>query len=165
MTTARTASLATLRKAAAEAALQIQQRDSAVCRRMQQHWQQALAEGDFAGALYQQLFSRLPALQGLFAGDMREQEQRLTHTLDEAVRLLDAPDQLLLLLRASGARHLHYRVDGSYFALLGDALQAVLAQRLGTAFDATAQQDWQQFYQQMALIMQAAMAESRAQSA
>lgn len=126
--------------------------------RIRESWQQALsAPGDFAADFYAALFAAAPAVASLFPGDMTEQRSRLTQTLREAIELVDSPQELLLLLQATGVRHLHYRVEHSHFALVGQALLATVMAR-APAIDAAGRKAWSQFYAAMSTIMRGGMA-------
>jgi hemoglobin-like flavoprotein len=122
-------------------------------------WQAAIdAPGDFGGDFYRALFSVAPGVIGLFAGDMTEQQGRLTHTLAETVELVDQPETLLLLLRASGVRHHHYEVKHAYFSVMRTTLIDTIASRAGAMFDAAHRQAWEAMFDNMAVIMQDGMA-------
>lgn len=122
-------------------------------------WQAAIdAPGDFGGDFYRALFTVAPGVVGLFAGDMTEQQGRLTHTLAETVELVDQPQTLLLLLRASGVRHHHYEVKHAYFSVMRATLIDTIASRAGAMFDAAHRQAWESMFDNMAVIMQDGMA-------
>lgn len=123
-------------------------------------WQQALsAPGDFAADFYAALFAAAPAVASLFPGDMTEQRSRLTQTLREAIELVDSPAELLLLLRATGVRHLHYRVEHAHFALVGQALLATVMAR-APDINVAGRKAWSQFYAAMSTIMRGGMAQA-----
>ncbi len=125
---------------------------------IQASWAMALAvDGRFAADFYAQLFASAPQVVALFPGDMSDQQERLTHTLGECVALVDDPEALLLLLKASGARHQYYGTEHAHFAVMRQALLATLAARLGEAFEPPMQQAWGAFFDAMAVIMRAAM--------
>jgi hypothetical protein len=74
------------------------------------------------------------------------------------VRLTRTPEQLVLLLRAAGARHHHYRVKQGHIAVMETVLLDTLRARCGARFtDADAEMfgDW---FRHAALIMRHAMA-------
>ena len=122
-------------------------------------WQAAIdAPGDFGADFYRALFTVAPGVIGLFAGDMTEQQGRLTHTLAETVELVDQPETLLLLLRASGVRHHHYEVKHAYFSVMRATLIDTIASRAGAMFDAAHRQAWESMFDNMAVIMQDGMA-------
>ena len=122
-------------------------------------WQAAIdAPGDFGGDFYRALFTVAPGVIGLFSGDMTEQQGRLTHTLAETVELVDQPETLLLLLRASGVRHHHYEVKHAYFSVMRTTLIDTIASRAGAMFDAAHRQAWESMFDNMAVIMQDGMA-------
>ena len=122
-------------------------------------WEESCAApGDFAADLYRNLFAIAPTAANLFPGDLTQQRQRLTRTLTESLALLDKPQELLLLLRASGVRHVHYRTDFEHFPQLGMALDLTFQQRLEGRFDRQRRDAWRLFYSSMAAVMCAAMA-------
>jgi hemoglobin-like flavoprotein len=122
-------------------------------------WENSLqAPGDFAADLYANLFAIAPAAAELFPGDLTAQRQRLTRTLSQSLELLEQPAELLLLLKASGVRHLHYQTIYTHFPLLGTALDTTLQQRLGAHFTSAQREAWQVLFATMAAIMCGAMA-------
>ncbi|MFZ6638395.1 globin domain-containing protein [Undibacterium sp. TC4M20W] len=122
-------------------------------------WAAAIvAPGDLAVDFYRHLFAAAPAVIELFAGDMTEQQGRLTHTLEETVALVHQPEHLLLLLRASGVRHHHYQVQQAYFGVMRNILIDTLATRGGAGFTAAHRAAWEGFFDNMATIMQHGMA-------
>jgi len=124
---------------------------------IQSSWRSVLvAPGDFASEFYAALFERAPAVAALFPGDMREQQQRLTQTMSDAIELVATPQELVMLLRATGVRHLHYRVDPAHFALLGEVLCDTIAAR-DQAFDVATDVAWREFYAAMSIIMRGGM--------
>lgn len=121
-------------------------------------WNAAInAPGDFAADFYTNLFKTSPVVVGLFPGDMTEQQGRLTHTLGEAVALVHTPEHLMLLLRASGVRHHHYDVKPAYFSAMRNVLIDTIAARAGKIFTAGHRQAWENFFDNMSVIMQHGM--------
>ena len=94
----------------------------------------------------------------MFPGDLTQQRKRLTNTLSESLSLLNRPQELLLLLKASGVRHVHYGADYAHFPLLGRALDQTFRQRLGARFTPDHGQAWHLFYDSMADVLCGAMA-------
>jgi len=140
------------------------QLDAESRQRIRESWQQALsAPGEFAADFYAALFAAAPAVAGLFPGDMTEQRSRLTQTLRDAIELVDSPQELVLLLRATGVRHLHYRVEHAHFALVGQALLATISAR-APSIDAAGRKVWSQFYAAMSTIMRGGMATAASDS-
>jgi len=138
--------------------------DAASRDQIRQSWQQAMsAPGDFAVDFYSALFAAAPAVASLFPGDMTEQRWRLTQTLRDAIELVDTPQELVLLLRATGVRHLHYRVEHAHFALVGQALLATVIAR-APAIDTAGRKAWSQFYAAMSTIMRGGMASAAGES-
>lgn len=116
------------------------------------------APGEFAAELYAHLFALAPEAARLFPGDLTHQRQRLTRTLSESLALLDTPQELLLLLKASGVRHVHYHTEFGHFPLLGSALGIAFEQRLGERFTRERREAWHLYYTSMAAVMCGAMA-------
>jgi len=122
-------------------------------------WNAAInAPGDFAADFYHNLFAAAPVVIELFSGNMTEQQGRLTHTLAETVALLHNSAHLLLLLRASGVRHHHYQVKQAYFGVMRNILINTIAARAGDLFRDAHRQAWEEFFDNMATIMQSGMA-------
>lgn len=125
-----------------------------LARALRQSWQLALAgEQAFAADFYRNLFELAPQVVELFPGEMGAQQERLTHTLGECIALAEKPEELLLLLRASGARHHHYRTEIGHFVVMREALLNTLEQRLGNQFDQSMRQAWSQFFDAMSIVM------------
>lgn len=123
-----------------------------------QAWAEALAaEGELAEDFYARVFAAEPALTALFPGDMSEQKQLLTRSITTALDLIDDVDALLLLLRASGARHAHYGVAERQFDVLGKALLETIAARAGPAFSGAHEQAWAAYYSAMSAVMRDGM--------
>jgi len=127
--------------------------------RLKNSWAAAQEHGDrFGHDFYQNLFLAQPGVAALFPGDMNAQEQRLTSTLGEAVKLTSNPQQLLLLLRAAGVRHHHYQVEPAHFLVMQDALIKTLSECLGEKKFASVEADWRAFFSHMASVMCHSMA-------
>lgn len=125
-------------------------------------WDAALAaDGDFAADFYDRVFAADPAAIALFPGDMMEQRKLLTRTMSSAISLIGEPEDLLLLLRASGARHAHYGVRPSQFAVIGTALIATVADRADAAFTPEVANAWKAFYAAIATIMRDSMQQAK----
>lgn len=122
-------------------------------------WRAAVdAPGELAADFYHNLFAAAPGVIELFAGDMTEQQGRLTHTLGETVALVHNPEHLLLLLRASGVRHHHYQVKQAYFGAMRNILIDTIAVRAGEEFTSAHRSAWEGLFDNMATIMQHGMA-------
>jgi hemoglobin-like flavoprotein len=116
------------------------------------------ADGSFAAELYTNLFAIAPGAASLFTGDLSRQQQRLSRTLADSLAFLDNPRELLLLLKASGTRHLHYQTGFEHFALLAQALDKTFRQRLGQRYTPTRRKAWKLLFSQMSAVMSGAMA-------
>jgi hemoglobin-like flavoprotein len=106
-----------------------------------------------AEAFYAQLFSRDPALRGLFHGDMADQGARLMHMLGAAIELLDRPASLTPVLLKLGQRHTQYGVVEAHYASVGAALLDTLSVGLGAAFTPEVREAWTAMYGHVARTM------------
>lgn len=142
--------------AAAEAALP--RLSPATVRHIRETWEAShAAAGNFAADLYANLFAIAPGAASLFSGNLERQQQRLTWTLAESLALLENPQELVLLLKASGVRHVQYGIDFEHFALLGAALDTTFRQRLGKTFSAPRRKAWKTLFAHLSAIMCGAM--------
>jgi len=123
-----------------------------------QSWRAAVAaRGDLAEDFYARVFTADPAAAGLFPGDMTEQKKLLTKSMSLAIELVDNPDELLLLLRASGARHAHYGIVPGQFNIIGQALLETVEERGGAAFTPAHRNAWIGFYSAISTLMRDGM--------
>lgn len=113
-----------------------------------------------AGAMfYAKLFSRDPAISGLFASaDMNEQARKLLDMIGSAVRLLGHPEQLDAALHALGKRHAGYGVEAAHYDTVGAALLDTLAEALGSAFTPDTRDAWAAMYAYVGTTMRAGAA-------
>jgi hemoglobin-like flavoprotein len=107
----------------------------------------------FAAALFGRLFARDPALRALFATDLDAHGARVFGALAQVVKSLDRLDAITENLRTLARRHVAYGVEREHYDLLSDALLGALAERLGTAFDASARAAWRNAYSVLANTM------------
>lgn len=142
--------------AAAEAALALL--SPATIRHIRDTWDAShAAPGNFAADLYANLFAIAPGAASLFSGSLERQQQRLTRTLAESLALLEKPEELVLLLKASGVRHVQYGTGVEHFPLLGSALDTTFRQRLGKGFSAQRRKAWKTLFAHLSAIMCGAM--------
>ena len=113
----------------------------------------AARAGEFAAEFYERLFGLQPALRLLFPDEMEAQKKKLMEMLGAAVRLLDDPTRLALVLEESGRRHLLYGVRERDYETLGAALLETLAQSPGATFDAETAAAWTSVYEVMSEAM------------
>jgi hemoglobin-like flavoprotein len=110
---------------------------------------------DAATAFYERLFDLDPQVSALFAAtDMRSQRQKLMLTLGEIVRDLSEPESLFRRLADLGRRHRAYGVRASHYRLVGEALQAMLADVLKDDYTPEAAEAWRAAYTHIAAAMQ-----------
>lgn len=108
----------------------------------------------FAHAFYERLFARNPELRALFAdADMSDLRGKLVAALAFVVRGLDRPHAILPEIRALALRHVRYGVEADHYAMVGGALLETLAERLGTAFDASARTAWAEAWTLLSVAM------------
>jgi hemoglobin-like flavoprotein len=106
---------------------------------------------------YDRLFELHPAAQQLFAGvDMVEQERKLMAMLEQIVRVLDRPEELVGPVAALGRRHVHYGVKDADYDSVGAALLWTLEQGLGGAFTPEVRDAWAEAYLTVATVMRRA---------
>jgi hemoglobin-like flavoprotein len=103
---------------------------------------------------YRRLFTLQPSLRRLFLGDIRTQSQKLMQMLRVIVESLDAPDVLVAMLEAMGARHAGYGVEDAHYDMVGEALLGAFAEGLGDEFTAEAREAWTKAYGFIAETMQ-----------
>jgi hemoglobin-like flavoprotein len=117
-----------------------------------------LAE-ETASCFYQRLFELDPTLRPLFAGDIKQQGDKLMTVLAFVVRGLDHPATIVGPVQRLGERHLHYGVRPQHYATVGEALLWTLAQLFGPAFTQEVAEAWGAAYQLLAGLMQEAAQE------
>lgn len=99
-----------------------------------------------AALFYDNLFTADPSLRRLFQGNMAQQGTRLMTMIGAAVDLLEAPDELVPVLRKLGARHVNYGVRDEHYATVGAALLKTLKQGLGNAYTDEVHAAWVTLY-------------------
>jgi nitric oxide dioxygenase len=108
----------------------------------------------FAAQFYVNLFVDYPAAKPLFANTkMKEQEQKLLHSLMLVIENLHNPDVLDSTLRGLGARHVQYGALPEHYPLVGNSLLKTFEQYLGTDWTAETKQAWVDAYDAIATIM------------
>jgi len=126
---------------------------------VQHSWAQVKPiEVQAAALFYRELFSRDPALQPLFKGDMAAQGHKLMQMIGAAVAKLHDLPTLLPVLQALGRRHQGYGVIDRHYATVGAALLATLALGLGPQFTPEVEAAWTEVYLLLANVMQTAAA-------
>lgn len=75
---------------------------------------------------YRELFGLAPGLRPLFQNDIGEQARKLMEMLSAAIRLLDEPGRLVPVLEELGQRHAGYGVRAEHYAIVRQALVAML---------------------------------------
>lgn len=89
--------------------------------------------GGAAASFYRHLFRIAPETRALFRGDMEAQGAKLMGTLGVVVGQLHALGAVLPAVRALGRRHVGYGVRPEHYVAVGEALDAMLAERLTQA--------------------------------
>ena len=109
---------------------------------------------ELAQAFYRHLFTIAPGTRRLF-GQIPSAvlEEKFADMLDEIVRTLDRPYQLMPELTLLGRRHTQYGVTPEDYAPVGDALLLALEEKLGTGFNPRVHAAWREAYQMLAHTM------------
>jgi hemoglobin-like flavoprotein len=133
---------------------------------VRESWALVAAGGNLAAVgelFYDVLFTAHPELADtLFRGkDMRAQASKLMAMVDAAVRLLDAPEQLVPVLVSLGERHAGYGVTAEHYPVVGSALLATLHKGLGDKLTEDATAAWGRTY----AVIQGAMLEGSSSDA
>ena len=109
---------------------------------------------ELAHSFYRHLFRIAPATQRLFGNvPPAVQEEKFADMLNEIVRVIDRPYQLLPQVTLLGRRHMQYGVTADDYAPVGDALLLALEEKLGTAFSPRVHAAWREAYQMLAHTM------------
>ena len=109
---------------------------------------------DLAHAFYGNLFRIAPHARSLFDHiPPGVQEEKFADMLNEIVRVIDRPYQLLPQVALLGRRHMQYGVTAADYAPVGDALLMALEEKLGTAFTPRLHAAWREAYQMLAHTM------------
>ena len=109
---------------------------------------------ELAQAFYRHLFAIAPGTRRLF-GQIPSAvlEEKFADMLDEIVRILDRPYQLMPELTLLGRRHTQYGVTPEDYAPVGDALLLALEERLGPDFNPRVHAAWREAYHMLAHTM------------
>lgn len=109
---------------------------------------------ELAKAFYRHLFTISPGTQRLFGQiPTAVQEEKFADMLDEIVRILDRPYQLLPELTLLGRRHKQYGVTAEDYAPVGDALLLALEEKLEASYTPRVHAAWREAYQMLAHTM------------
>jgi hemoglobin-like flavoprotein len=120
----------------------------------------ATADPAFAAAFYDNLFSRAPAVEAMFAGvSLEDQRRKFSDQLAVVLRSLDDFESFRREAGALGVRHAGYGVEAHHYALLTEALLDALRQTLGDAVDDDVERAWRGALDLVAEEMQAAAEE------
>ena len=106
-----------------------------------------------AEIFYRHLFQKSPALRQLFVADMERQGAKLIQTLETVAELLDKWGLLRTAVEDLGIRHAAYGVRAEHYPLVGDALQAMLVERLGATHSPEVAAAWAKAYDAIAAAM------------
>jgi hemoglobin-like flavoprotein len=122
---------------------------------IQQSWPLVSARGEgLAERFYLRLFEIAPEQRRLFAAtDMPGQQRKFIAMLQEIVRQIGTPGQLVPEVAALGASHVGYGVTPQGYAVVGEALVWALEQELGTAMTPELRQAWKEAYLLVARLM------------
>eukprot|EP01062_Namystynia_karyoxenos_P052052 TRINITY_DN4130_c1_g1_i1.p1 TRINITY_DN4130_c1_g1~~TRINITY_DN4130_c1_g1_i1.p1 ORF type:complete len:762 (+),score=213.50 TRINITY_DN4130_c1_g1_i1:142-2286(+) len=105
-------------------------------RRVWDRLQSAATNEQLGKVFYQVLFKANPGLEAAFRrGAAMRQGQQLFKALGNAVRVADQPDALKEVLASAGAAHRKAAIQVAHFPAVGKAIEEVIAQKIGNAFD------------------------------
>jgi len=104
-------------------------------------------------AMLERLFVLDPGLRYLFPEDLNDQKRRLMSMIGLIVRRLDDWEYVEPRLRNLGLRHVSYGVKPSDYATFGQAMQDVLAERLGLVSESAALKAWAIVFESVAETM------------
>lgn len=105
-------------------------------------------------SVYEQLFSRQPALRALFPADMAPQRAKLASALELIVQHLRHPEHIVALLEELGQRHLHYGATAEHLTVLGESLLVGLELHDPMPWDDATRDAWRAAYASIAQGMQ-----------
>jgi acetaldehyde dehydrogenase (acetylating) len=106
----------------------------------------AAADGDLAGAFYDQLFSDHPELRHMFPADMTKQKTKMVETLTLLVRHVDRPDVMATTLIPLGRRHNRYGAAAEQVQVVLDTLAKVVHDANGESWPAEAAAAWRETF-------------------
>jgi hemoglobin-like flavoprotein len=110
---------------------------------------------------YGRLFEIAPEQRRLFAAtDMPSQQRKFLAMLEEIVRQLDTPDELVPEVAALGSRHVAYGVSPADYGVVGEALLWALERGLGPEMTPELKQAWREAYLLLARLMERGAASS-----
>lgn len=112
----------------------------------------------FASEFYARLFATAPTVRSLFKADVSHQGKKLVGMLAVVVQGLDRLDTIVGAVQSLGERHAGYGVRDEHYDLVGAALIATLAIRLGPAFTPDVRASWIAAYALLSSVMRTAQA-------
>lgn len=108
----------------------------------------------FALSCYQQLFTKYPQAQPLFAHtNMRRQEGALMATLATVIAGVQRGDNLIPTLQRLGQRHKGYGVKAEHYPLLQVVLIETFYHYLGPRFTPQMQEAWEEAFEMVSTEM------------
>ncbi|WP_405012487.1 globin family protein [Kitasatospora sp. NBC_01539] len=109
---------------------------------------------------YRHLFEHHPAVRGLFAEHMDDQQDRLFAALGALVTHLEDTDTLVGILQDLGRRHAAYGALPEHFPAVGGSLLATLAHFAGDAWTPETEASWTAVYGVVTDTMGGALADA-----
>ncbi|MEL6220471.1 MAG: globin domain-containing protein [Pseudomonadota bacterium] len=106
-----------------------------------------------ARSFYSHLFTLAPEVRGLFKSDMAEQGPKLMAMLGVVVGHLHVLEEILPAVRALAIRHVGYGTEPAHYAVVGQALDRMLADRLEPILATQARVAWAKAYGLLANVM------------
>lgn len=91
---------------------------------------------------YALLFSRFPAVRGMFPKEMTGQKQKLLASIVLVVKSLRQPEQLREALLRLGGKHAGYGVQEAHYAAVRDTLIDVMREMAGPVWNEQLTSDW-----------------------
>ncbi len=133
--------------------------NAATIERLESNFRHIAPRGEeLVDRFYATLFSRHPAVRGMFTGDMSEQKKKLLSSIALVMKNLRAPDALRQPLMELGRRHSGYGVKAEHYAIVRDTLIEVLAELSGQSWSSQLTADWTEALNFVAETMQAGQA-------
>jgi hemoglobin-like flavoprotein len=108
---------------------------------------------------YEELFAAAPHLRQLFSTDMTKQYRMFIMAVAYCVGSLQQPEAIQERLEQLAIRHIGYGALPEHFALIGRALQRMLAKVLNEDFTPDAMEAWSAAYARLSEVMLAAAAQ------
>jgi hemoglobin-like flavoprotein len=107
---------------------------------------------------YDEMFAAAPYLRPMFSSDMIKQYRMFNMAVAYCVGSLQQPDAIKDRLEQLAIHHVDYGALPEHYAIVGSALQRMLARVLGEDFTPDVAEAWSEAFAQMSGVMRAAAA-------